>query len=90
MRVRQTLDREPNGLVRTAAMSDNFYQHSTLCACGKSFWAVDGWCNKCGVPRERMEPIGVSMLDKKSNAARAWDKKRHKYLPIAKGGLRHG
>jgi hypothetical protein len=37
-----------------------------------------------------MEPIGVSMLDKKSNAARAWDKKRHKYLPIAKGGLRHG
>ena len=29
-----------------------WYQHETICACGKSYYSKDGRCNACGAERE--------------------------------------
>lgn len=30
----------------------NFYQHKNICVCRKSYWSINGKCNKCGTNRE--------------------------------------
>lgn len=70
-------------------MSD-YFQHSTVCACGQSFYSVDGRCNKCGVVREKTELEVQKFGAFRRSVGRVWDSKTHKYRKIAEGGLAHG
>lgn len=61
----------------------NWYMHTELCKCRRSFYVVDGACNRCGERREKPQDYlsGIRFsLKGRDPKGRHWDKKQHRVI----------
>ena len=68
-----------------------WYQHREKCPkCMMNFYSFDGRCRTANCGNERQRDLDFQMSPKKDDRliGKVWSRKSHKYLPIAKGGLK--
>ena len=61
-------------------LTADFYQHTEICECKRSFWVINGKCNKCGIPRDRPAEARRPFKAGKPSVGQGWDSKQHKVI----------